>query len=354
MYNKVKILSLKKILLILLLLLTPTLTFANEQTEKLKVITKNVEPFVFENNKWFSIDLLDNITKKLWKEYAITKVWSVWEIIDWVSNNQDIWIAAITVNAERMEKVAFSLPMYNSGLQIMTANNNKSFVSKDLVYSILKMVWFLLFCIFILANLIWLVERNRNPWFHKKHKKWLVDGIRFWATSLYFWFWNKWELEPITRRWRIITTFWVIFLIFMIAYFTSTVTSQLTVSQINWTINSLDDLPWKKIATVKSTSSSKFLKSEWIEYIWYTTLDEAISDLESWILDALVYDSPVLQYYVKNKGKWKVKLVWKVFKKEDYWIAVDPNNRELLDRINIELQKIKENGEYDYLYDKYF
>jgi len=44
------------------------------------------------------------------------------------------------VNAERMEKVSFSLPMYSSGLQIMTGNNNKSYVSKDLIYSILSMV----------------------------------------------------------------------------------------------------------------------------------------------------------------------------------------------------------------------
>jgi len=97
----------KKILLLIILLLTPTLTFANKQTEKLKVITKNVEPFVFENNKWFSIDLLDNITKKLWKEYELTKVSSVWEIIDWVSKTQDIWIAAITVNAEKNGKSCF-------------------------------------------------------------------------------------------------------------------------------------------------------------------------------------------------------------------------------------------------------
>jgi len=195
-----------------------------------------------------------------------------------------------------MEKVAFSLPMYNSGLQIMTGNNNKSYVSKELVFSIMKMVWFLLICIFILANIIWLVERNRNKAFHKEYKKWLIDWVRFWATSLYFGFWNKWELEPITKRWRIITTFWVIFLIFMIAYFTSTVTSQLTVSQINWTINSIDDLPWKKIATVKSTSSSQFLKTEGIEYIWYKTIDNAISDLELWNIDAVVYDAPRAVY----------------------------------------------------------
>lgn len=345
----------KKILFMLLMFLTASSCFWNEvNNEKLKVIIKNVEPFVFENNKWFSIDLLNNITKKLWKEYEITKVSSVGEIIDWVNKNQDIWIAAITVNAERMEKVSFSLPMYSSGLQIMTGNNNKSYVSKDLIYSILSMVWFLLFCIVVLAHLIWVVERNRNPWFHKSYKKWIVDWIRFWSTSLYFGFWNKWELEPITRRWRIITTFWVIFLIFMIAYFTSTVTSQLTVSQINWAINSINDLPWKKVATVKSTTSSKFLKTEWIEYIWYSNINEAIKDLESWKITALVYDAPVLQYYVKNKWKGKVKIVWKVFKKEDYWIAVDPKNRELLDKINIELQKIKENGEYELLYNKYF
>lgn len=68
---------------------------------------------------------------------------------------------------------------------------------------------------------------------------------------------------------------------------------------------------------------------------------------------AVVYDAPVLHYYASHEGKGKVQVVGSVFRKENYGIAFPANSRHRKP-VNEVLLKLKENGTYDRLYDKWF
>ena len=72
-------------------------------------------------------------------------------------------------------------------------------------------------------------------------------------------------------------------------------------------------------------------------------------------VDAVVADNGVILDYLKKLPKGKFKMVEdNSFEPESYGIMVKKGNKEVLDKINSGLKKIKEDGTFDKIYKKYF
>ncbi len=81
----------------------------------------------------------------------------------------------------------------------------------------------------------------------------------------------------------------------------------------------------------------------------------AFMELEKGGVDAVVNDHPVTAYYLKTTDTEKIKMVGDIFSAEDqYGIAVKKGNTEILNMLNEGLEKIKANGKYDEVYNKWF
>ncbi|NLG86472.1 MAG: basic amino acid ABC transporter substrate-binding protein [Firmicutes bacterium] len=86
----------------------------------------------------------------------------------------------------------------------------------------------------------------------------------------------------------------------------------------------------------------------------YDNYPQAFLDLQHGNLDAVVVDEPVGKAYVKEHGD-KVKLVSEEpFVKEYTGIAFRKGDTELVEKVNAVLKKIKEDGRYQEMYDKWF
>jgi polar amino acid transport system substrate-binding protein len=69
----------------------------------------------------------------------------------------------------------------------------------------------------------------------------------------------------------------------------------------------------------------------------------------------VVVDNAVIMDYMKKLGQGKYKIVEDPsIKTEQYGIIVKKGNKELLDKLNDGLKKIKANGTYNRIYEKYF
>jgi polar amino acid transport system substrate-binding protein len=101
--------------------------------DKLRVYTKPVEPFAFQQDgkaAGFSIELWDRIAKETGQEYEVTWAKSVGDVIAAVKNGDaDIGVAAISITAERERQVDFSQPFYESGLSILVTAQGQSSLS---------------------------------------------------------------------------------------------------------------------------------------------------------------------------------------------------------------------------------
>src|ERR1051325_1499154 len=96
--------------------------FAQSELGTLRVATRIVRPFVFEQQgqlTGFSIELWQEISRELDAKSKFNVEPSVNDILEAVKSNQaDLGIAAISITAERERDWDFSQPMFDAGLQI--------------------------------------------------------------------------------------------------------------------------------------------------------------------------------------------------------------------------------------------
>lgn len=127
----------------------------------------------------------------------------------------------------------------------------------------------------------------------------------------------------------------------------------------NSSIAKFEDLKGKKVGVQNGTTGDEVVKkllgetSPNIKRFESTPL--ALKELENGGVDAVVADNGVVLEYVKNNSDKGFKTISdNSFEKEFYGIAVKKGNKEVLDKVNQGLKKIKDDGTYQKIYDKYF
>lgn len=120
-------------------------------------------------------------------------------------------------------------------------------------------------------------------------------------------------------------------------------------------ITGIDDLKGHLVATKKGTSSVDYLTSHGFknkDIKEYKNIDAAYSALENGGADAVVFDNPVNLNFKQDHSD--VKVVGDLLTGEYYGVAVTKKKPDLLKKINDGLAKIKKDGTYQKLFDKYF
>lgn len=134
-------------------------------------------------------------------------------------------------------------------------------------------------------------------------------------------------------------------------YFTSK--QGIIVQSDNTTIQDGDDLVGKKVGVQLGTTSDLYVSDlDNIEVVQFQAGTQAVADLKNGKIDAVVIDmEPAKRMTV---GRDDLKLLDTPFIEEDYAVAVQKDDVELLTVINDTLQELKDNGTYDAIYAKYF
>ena len=120
-------------------------------------------------------------------------------------------------------------------------------------------------------------------------------------------------------------------------------------------IQKFQDLKGKKVAVqIGTTSAEEVKKIEGVEIKELNTPADCFMELKAGGVEAVVNDRPVNDYYITKNGAQGVKGLAERLTAEDYGIAIGKDNKELQQKINDALQKLKENGEYDKIFAKWF
>ena len=346
---------------VLLLLLTLSAAFAQTQEPHLRVATRLIKPFVYEENgrlAGFSIELWQEISRQLNVRSEFMVKPSVKELLSATrSKEADLAIAAISITAEREVDWDFSQPMFEAGLQILTLEQGTrssiitAIIAGVFSSAVLPLLGLVLLIILIFAHLVWFFERRSRTGLinHPSYVPGIFEAC-WWAASTLA---TQADQMPRTALARIVAVIWMFASVVFIAYFTATVTSSLTLQQLRGDINGPGDLPGKRVASVQGSTSTEYLRQHNIEATEFSKVDEAFHALQQGKADAVVYDAPVLLYYASHEGKGKVQVVGNIFRKESYGILF-PSNSPYRKPVNEALLKLKENGTYDRLYTKWF
>lgn len=333
---------------------------AQSTGQPLKVVTRELPPFVIRDGggyKGFSIDLLNEIAKELGRPVAYSGTANVRDLLQAVEYGQgELGISAISITSERLQKFEFSQPMFESGLQIAVSEQGNSGLGFADVWRIFTtgamptLLAIVIALVLIPAHIVWWAERKREDRsFPDGYWRGIAHAI-WWATGAAA---GQQPTSPSSVLGRVLAWVAIPVSIIFVAYFTGAVTAAMTVQHLQGAIQGPSDLPGKRVGTTLGSTAAAFLKENSVRPVEKQTIAAALDDLEAGKLDAVVFDSPVLLYYANNAGRGRVTVVGPVFKKESYGIAF-PVGSQLRTPVSAALLKLRENGTYDTIHEKWF
>ncbi len=319
------------------------------QTEPtLRVATKELAPFVFlgdDEPSGFSVELWAEVARRLDLTYEWQEHQTVSEILAAVETGAaDVAIAGISMTREREEAVDFTHPYYDAGLQILVPAQ-ASFSLRDTLGQFFSpgLLAFIVIAFaagLLMAHFIYFAERRHNPDFQRGYRRGLWEALWWLLTIVAN---GEYPDKAANASRRLMTiAFWLVGLL-LVAQFTATVTSALTVQRLNSDVDGPEDLPGKRVATVAGSTAEAYLTDRNVLPIGVVTIDEAYALLAAGEVDAVVYDAPVLRYYSVTTGAGVVALVGPLFKPEKYGIAL-PHGSDLREPINEVLLEMYQDG----------
>lgn len=115
------------------------------------------------------------------------------------------------------------------------------------------------------------------------------------------------------------------------------------------------DLNGKLVAVKIGTATVDYLKENVpdAKLKLFPNIDNAFLELATGRVDAVVHDTPNLQYFANTAGKGQVKVVGSLKSGDFYGIAF-PKGSELVPTVNKALAELRENGQYAAIYEKWF
>src|SRR5690606_2503933 len=114
-------------------------------------------------------------------------------------------------------------------------------------------------------------------------------------------------------------------------------------------------LEGKTVAVKIGTATVDYMKSNVpsAKLKLFPNIDNAFLELATGRVDAVVHDTPNVQYYAKTAGNGKVKVVGSLQSGDFYGIAFTKGS-ELVPVVNKALAELKANGTYDKIYETWF
>ncbi len=333
-----KILPLISIVLLILLSAHQPL-YANPDST-LVVGTKHAPPFAIKNGdgSWsgITIDMWRKLADDLDLQYRLEER-DLKGLVEGLANRSlDAAAAALTITAERETNFDFTHPFYNTGLSIATIIKGEGSLfkalSKVLSLQFLKVILALIGLLFAIGFLVWIFEHKHND---EQFGGGFLSGVAnsFWWSAVTMTTVGYGDKSPRTLGGRLIGLVWMFAAIIIISSFTATITSVLTVSQLESPVNGPEDLPNVRVGTVANSTAAQYLKSKRIAFIGYTTAQEGLQAVKDGEIEAMVYDEPILKYLVKTKIKGNLRVLPSTFESQDYGIGL-PNGSQLREPLN--------------------
>ncbi len=337
--------------------------------QKLRVVTRDIEPFSFEKDGrrvGFAIELWDSVARELKQDYELTSVGSAKEMVTALeSKAADVAVGALSITAEREKVIDFSQPFYESGLHIVVSKKAGGLM--DSIWAMLHglFTWQLvggfaaaILIMFIISHLVWLYEHpvNEEMW----PRSYLAGiGESFWWTLSIFLVGGADNKGPVGLAGRVVATIWMLASVIAVSLLTASLSAVLTVNSLTGDINGPNDLPGKEVATIGGSTSEAWLKKlgsnggATVNLRVFPDIPACLAALKSGKVQAVVFDAPILKYYVNKLGPEDFVMVGNLFERNNYGFGLQQDSL-LRERINQVLLNLNENGVTDDLKMKWF
>ena len=333
---------------------------ASHAAEKIRVVVKPAEPFAFEEGgvlKGYSIDLWKAVAAASGLAFETRVVETVPELLEAVqSGAADVGVGAISITPDREKLMDFSHPFFKSGLQVMARAKGEagafSAFRSLLNRNVAEVVLVLILALFLISHILWVVERKINP---ECFPEGYVRGVwesTWWsiATLISGGCENK---APVGVAGRLVAVVWMLGGIGLTSYITATLASAMTVNTLTAEVSGLNDLRGSRVGTIAGSSAAVLLEKSGFDVAGFNDLDAAAAALAAGQVKGVVYDSPLLRYYLSENPAANFALVGPLFDLQDYGFALTLGS-PIRKSINAALLKMLVDGKAGRLEDAWF
>ena len=326
-------------------------------TKKLTVGTKEAPPFAMKDNdgNWtgISIDLWRQIAAKLNLTYEFMEL-DQHNLLEGLTNRSlDVVVAVLTITPERLDMFDFTYPFYTTGLGIAVPVKEKgifiSIIEQLISNTVLRILIIIFLVLLIVGICVWLFERKLNQEHFGGNA---IQGIGsgFWFAAVTMTAVGYGDKHPKTIGGRVTSLILMFTGVILVSLFTATITSILTVRQLEISVHGLEDLKKALVGTIAYTTSESLLKNNLILFKTYKSVEEGLEALINGEIKAFVYDAPELRYRIKRRFQGKLDVLPHTYSQENYGIALVENS-PLRKSINqVLLQKIRQQEWQETLY----
>lgn len=316
---------------------------ADPAPSHLVIATKATEPFMMRDadGDWtgLTVFLLDELSNQVRFTYELVDAPLDRMLAGTASGEYDAAAAAITITSERETEVDFTHPYFDTGLAIAvpTRASWTTAIRSLFTPQFLSAVGTLGLVILGVGILVWVFERRANS---EEFGGTPIRGIGsgFWWSAVTMTTVGYGDKSPRTFMGRLVGLIWMFVAIIVISGLTAAITSSLTVSQLETSIRSVDDLSRVKVGALQSSTTAVALGERGVETRAFATPLAGIRALAEGEIDAMVHDEPVLRYLVRSGYGSELQVLDITFEPQQYGIALppgsplrEPMNRALLD-----------------------
>ncbi|WP_238368095.1 transporter substrate-binding domain-containing protein [Mesobacterium pallidum] len=326
------------------------------QDAPLRMITVDRPPFSMEiggERTGFSIELMEAVAELLGREVTFTVSPTFGGMFTAVNAGEvDGAVANISITAAREETLDFSQPIFESGIGILVPDNgagNSGMLATLFTWDIFFLVIAAFGLLFAMGMAMWVFERKRQAYFDRPARDAMFPA--FWYALNLVVNGGFEERMPQSPLGRLTSVLMVVSSLFIVSVFVAHITAAMTVEAITNTVDNVSDLDGRIVGTTEGSTASRYLSDLGIAHRTFDSFAALTAGYESNDLDAIVFDKPLLNYYVRTGGNARV--VDRVFKPEDYGIAFDQGS-PLTEEINRALLALREDGTHDEIYARWF
>jgi ABC-type amino acid transport substrate-binding protein len=263
----------------------------------------------------------------------------------------DVSIGALTITAEREDRLDFSESFFLSGQGVAVktapgAGGLLSWLGRVLVWNFWRIVAALFASLVLVALLIWALEHKSNPKeFGGDGKAHRGIGSALWWSAVTMTTVGYGDLAPRSPAGRMVAIAWMFVSLFLVSWFTASMASILTAERLDagpggFVVRGADDLRPLHVAVIAGTSSEDYLKRRRIDYI-RVPLKDLLEVLLTGRAQAVLGDAPFLRYVARSEPyEGKITVLPQTLETEQYGIALrdgspwrKPVDRALLHRI---------------------